>query len=51
MLTDLGNYPTDALNRFRAEETKRNAREQAVLAGLEVVTPDDSRTNLARIFE
>ena len=39
---DLGNDPTDALNRFRSEESKKNAREQAVLAGLEVVNPEDA---------
>jgi integrase len=39
---DLGNDPTDALNRFRAEETKRDARESALAAGLEVVSPEDA---------
>jgi integrase len=43
---DLGNDPTDALARFRAEESKRDARERAVAAGLEVVTPDETKTNL-----
>jgi integrase len=43
---DLGNDPSDALNRYRAEETKKNAREQAIRAGLEVVTPDDTKNNL-----
>jgi integrase len=39
---NLGDDPTDALNRFRAEEQKRDARNAAIAAGLEVVTPEDA---------
>lgn len=44
--TELGNDPTDALNRFRAEESKLNARAAAKAAGLEVVSDDKSRKTL-----
>src|ERR1035438_3598398 len=44
--TELGNDPTDALNRFRAEESKLNARTAAKAAGLEVVSDDESRKTL-----
>jgi len=44
--TELGTDPTDALNRFRAEETKVKARVVAVAAGLEVLSPDQSRKTL-----
>ncbi len=44
--TELGNDPTDALNRFRAEEAKLKARAAAIAAGLEVLTPDESRKTL-----
>jgi integrase len=40
--TDLGNDPTDAVNRFRSEESKTNVRVAAVAAGLEVVSPETS---------
>lgn len=40
---ELGNDPTDALNRYRAEESKINAMKMAIEAGLVVVndTPDN----------
>lgn len=40
--TELGNDPTEALNRFRAEETKVKARAAAIAAGLEVVSANDT---------
>src|SRR6202012_3610620 len=39
--TELGNDPTDALSRYRAAESKAKAWKQAIIAGLEVITPDD----------
>ena len=42
--TELGKDPTDALDRFRAEETKLKARAAAVAAGLEVVSPEGRKT-------
>jgi hypothetical protein len=44
--TELGKDPTDALNRFRAEETRMKARATAIAAGLEVLSPDESRKTL-----
>jgi integrase len=46
VFTQLGNDPTDALNRFRVEESKLNARIAAKAAGLEVVSDDESRKTL-----
>ena len=43
---ELGNDPTDALNRFRAAESKLNARTAAKAAGLEVISDDKSRKTL-----
>ena len=34
--TDLGNDPTDALTRYRAEESKQNVRLAAIAAGLDI---------------
>ena len=44
--TELGEDPTDALNRFRAEESKLNAKAAAKAAGLEVVSDDKIRKTL-----
>lgn len=38
---DLGNDPTDALARYRAEEAKQTARSAAITAGLEIAEPEE----------
>lgn len=48
--TELGTDPTDALNRFRAEEARAKARAQAVAAGLEVLSPGESRSRTLRQY-
>ena len=37
---DLGNDPTDALNRYKAEQGKQDARLAAIAAGWQIATPD-----------
>ena len=44
--TEIGNDPTDAQSRFRAEETKLKARAAAIAAGLELMSPNDTRKTL-----
>ncbi len=44
--TELGEDSTDALNRFRAEESRMQARAAAIAAGLEVLSPSESQKTL-----
>lgn len=46
--TELGTEATDALNRFRAEESKLAAKAAAIAAGLEVLSPDEGRKTLRK---
>lgn len=46
--TELGTDPTEALNVFRAEETRLKARAAAIAAGLELADPPDNPRTLAQ---